>query len=147
MRRDVVLLAADMEAERAVHQLERKAISGAPVIDRGRVVGVITLRDLLVPTLLDHPGNSSNGRARYGHRLAGLRVHDLMSDDPVTARPDWPLLRAIQTMVDSGINRLPVVDQNDRPLGLLTRDDVLRILICRARSQPAARPSSPEAEA
>jgi predicted transcriptional regulator len=147
MRRDVVLLAADMEAERAVHQLERKAISGAPVIDRGRVVGVITLRDLLVPTLLDHPGNSPNGHSTYGHRLAGLRVHDLMSGDPLTARPDWPLLRAIQTMVDSGVNRLPVVDQNDRPLGLLTRDDVLCILVRRARSQPAARPSSPEAEA
>jgi CBS domain-containing protein len=130
-----------------VQQLERKTISGAPVIDRGRVVGVITLRDLLVPTLLDHPGNSTNGHSKYGHRLAGLRVHDLMTDDPVTARPDWPLLRAIQTMVDSGVNRLPVVDQNDRPLGLLTRDDVLCILVRRARSQSAARPSSPEAEA
>jgi len=102
------------------------------------VVGVITLRDLLVPTLLDHPGNSPNGRSRYGHRLAGLRVHDLMSDHPVTARPDWSLLRAIQAMVDSGVNRLPVVDQNGRPLGLMTRDDVLRTLVGCARSRASS---------
>jgi predicted transcriptional regulator len=145
MRRDVVLLAADMAAERAVHQLERKAVSGAPVVDRGRLVGVITLRDLLVPTLLDHPGNSPNGQSRYGDRLAGLRVHDLMSDDPVTAQPDWSLLRAIHVMVDSGVNRLPVVDHQGRPLGFLTRDDVLRTLVARDRSRPAARPPSLEA--
>jgi predicted transcriptional regulator len=147
MRRDVVLVAADMAAERAVHHLESKGFSGAPVVDHGRVVGVITLRDLLVPTLLDHPGNSPNGRTRSGDRLAGLRVHDLMSDHPVTAQPDWPLLHAIQAMVDSGVNRLPVVDQQGRPLGLLTRDDMLRTLVARARSEPAAEPSSLEADA
>lgn len=138
MRRDVILIAADMPAERAVLRLEYKAVSGAPVVDRGRVVGVVTLRDLLVPTLLDHPGNSPNGRARYGHRLAGLRVRELMSDDPVTARPDWSLLRAVHTMIDSGVNRLPVVDQRGGPLGVLTRDDVLRALIRRARPCPGS---------
>jgi CBS domain-containing protein len=61
-----------------------------------------------------------------------------MTGDPLTARPDWPLLGAIQTMVDSGANRLPVVDQNGRPLGLLTRDDVLRTLVDRARSRKSS---------
>jgi CBS domain-containing protein len=132
MRRDVVMVAADMPADRAVHRLESKAVSGAPVVDRGRVVGVVTVRDLLVPTLLDHPGNGPNGRRTSVHRLAGLRVRDLMSDDPVTARPDWSLVRAVETMVDRGVNRLPVVDHKGKPLGLLTRDDVIRTLVRRA---------------
>ena len=58
MTRDVVLLAADMSAEMALRRLDHKAVSGAPVVDRGRVVGVITQRDLLVPTLLDDPAGS-----------------------------------------------------------------------------------------
>ena len=143
MRSDVVLLAADMPAERAALRLEYKAVSGAPVVHHGRVAGVITLRDLLVPTLLDHPRNAPNGHAPNGRRLAGLRVRDLMSDDPVTARPESPLLQAMQTMVDSGVNRLPVVDQEGRPLGLLTRDDALRAMVRRARTP---RPT-PEADA
>jgi len=57
----------------------------------------------------------------------------LMSDEPVTARPDWPLQQAVQAMIDHGVNRLPVVDQNGRPLGILTRDNVLRTLIRRVR--------------
>ena len=121
MTRDVVLLAADMTAEMALRRLDQKAVSGAPVVDHGRVVGVITRRDLLVPTLLDE------GRARgRWTRLTGLRVNDLMSGEPVTAEPDCPLVQAVRTMLDHGVNRLPVVDRAGRPIGVLTRDDVLR---------------------
>ena len=58
MTRDVVLLAADMTAEMALRRLDEQAVSGAPVVDLGRVAGVITRRDLLVPTLLDDPSAS-----------------------------------------------------------------------------------------
>jgi predicted transcriptional regulator len=127
MTRDVVLLAADMTAAMALRRLEKQAVSGAPVVDHGRVVGVITQRDLLVPTLLDDPGRTwAFGVARRRTRLDGLRVSDLMSDESVTSRPDWPLVRAVQMMIVQGVNRLPVVDNTDRPLGILTRDDVLR---------------------
>ncbi|HWD47398.1 MAG TPA: CBS domain-containing protein [Actinomycetota bacterium] len=123
MTRDVVLLAADMTAEMALRRLDQKAVSGAPVVDHGRVVGVVTRRDLLVPTLLDVPsGAQAPGRLT---RLAGLRVSDLMSSEPVTAPPDCSLAQAVRTMIRHGVNRLPVVDQAGRPIGVLTRDDVL----------------------
>ena len=121
MTRDVVLLAADMTAEMALRRLDQKAVSGAPVVDHGRVVGVITRRDLLVPTLLD----DGQAQGRWT-RLTGLRVNDLMSGEPVTAEPDCPLVQAVRTMLDHGVNRLPVVDRAGRPIGVLTRDDVLR---------------------
>jgi CBS domain-containing protein len=123
MTRDVVLLAADMTAEMGLRRLDQKAVSGAPVVDHGRVVGVVTRRDLLVPTLLDDP----SGAHAQGHwtRLTGLRVNDLMSDEPVTTEPDRPLMQAVGTMIDHGVNRLPVVDRAGRPIGVLTRDDVL----------------------
>ena len=123
MTRDVVLLAADMTAEMALRRLDQKAVSGAPVVDHGRVVGVITRRDLLVPTLLDEPSDAqAPGRLT---RLAGLRVSDLMSSEPVTAPPDCSLVQAVRTMIRHGVNRIPVVDQAGRPIGVLTRDDVL----------------------
>jgi CBS domain-containing protein len=86
MTRDVVLLAADMPAAMALRRLDEKAVSGAPVVDRGRIVGVITQRDLLVPTLVDDPaGSPALGVAWHRNRLDGLRVRDLMSGEPVTA--------------------------------------------------------------
>ncbi|HZA80494.1 MAG TPA: CBS domain-containing protein, partial [Actinomycetes bacterium] len=82
MTRDVVLVAADMAAELALRRLDRGAVSGAPVVERGRVVGVVTRRDLLVPTLAGAPARSAGplgGGSWY--RLVGLRVTDLMSDE------------------------------------------------------------------
>jgi CBS domain-containing protein len=129
MTGDVVLLAADMTAVMALRRLEAKAVSGAPVVDRGRVVGVITRRDLLVPTLVAAAGGFQPlGLAGRPNRLGGLRVSDLMSTEPVTAEADWPLVRALRTMLVNGVNRLPVVDRAGRPLGVLTRDDVLRVV-------------------
>ena len=123
MTRNAVLLAADMTAEMALRRLDEKGVSGAPVVDHGRVVGVITRRDLLVPTLLDDVAYAqATGRLT---RLAGLRVSDLMSSEPVTVPPDCSLAQAVRTMIRHGVNRLPVVDQAGRPLGVLTRDDVL----------------------
>jgi CBS domain-containing protein len=137
MTGEVVLLAADAPAEAALRRLVHKAISGAPVVDGGRVVGVVTQRDLLVPTLLDDPTGALDGRVeRHQHRLAGVKVRDLMSEEPITARPDWSLAQAVRAMIDNGVNRLPVVDQNSRPLGVLTRHDVLRAVARHTRPQP-----------
>jgi CBS domain-containing protein len=127
MTRDVVLVAADMGAELALRRLDRGAVSGAPVVERGRVVGVVTRRDLLVPTLAEAPAGSAGplGGGSW-NRPVGLRVSDLMSDEPVTVTPDRPLVEAVRTMLGRGVNRVPVIDRAGRPLGILTRDDVLR---------------------
>jgi CBS domain-containing protein len=137
MTAEVVLLAADAPAEAALRRLVHRAISGAPVVDRGRVVGVVTQRDLLVPTLLDDPAGAAEGQvSRQAHRLAGLKVRDLMTGEPITAQPDWSLAQAVRAMIDNGVNRLPVVDQASRPLGIMTRHDVLRAVARRARPRP-----------
>jgi CBS domain-containing protein len=85
-------------------------VSGAPVVDRGRVVGVVTLRDLLVPVLAGGPVMTTGPFHRHEHQLTAYRVHELMTAEPVTARPDWPLAQAVLAMERAGINRLPVVD-------------------------------------
>jgi CBS domain-containing protein len=55
MTAEVVVLEADSPVDVAVRRLEHTQVSGAPVVDDGRVVGVVTLRDLLVPALADGP--------------------------------------------------------------------------------------------
>jgi CBS domain-containing protein len=97
------------------------------------VVGVVTLRDLLVPVLADGPVQTTGPFHRHEHQLTTYRVHELMTAEPVTARADWPLAQAVLAIEQAGINRLPVVDAAGRPVGILTRDDVLRVLAQRIR--------------
>ena len=144
MTREVVLLAADMPAELGLRRLDNEAISGAPVVDHGRVVGVVTRRDLIVPSLPDNPTGSEVALGQHRDRLGGLLVRDLMSGEPVTAGPDWTVARAVRTMIDSGVNRVPVVDAAGHPLGILTRDDVLRAV---ARCDQESPEPAPEGRA
>ena len=133
MTGEVVVLEADTPVDVAVRRLERTQVSGAPVVDHGRVVGVVTLRDLLVPVLADGPVMTTGPFHRHEHQLTTYRVHELMTAEPVTVRADWPLAQAVLAMEQVGINRLPVVDAAGRPVGILTRDDVLHVLARRIR--------------
>ena len=56
-----------------------------------------------------------------------------MTHQPATARANWPLIRAATLMVELGVNRLPVLDDNGRAIGILARDDILRALAAHAR--------------
>jgi CBS domain-containing protein len=134
MTGEVVALAADLPADAAVRRLERVGVSGAPVVKAGRVVGVVTLRDLLTPASVAPPAMTSGPFLRHEHLLTRLRVAELMTFEPVTARADWPLGRAILAMDETGVNRLPVVHADGRPAGILTRDDVIGALARRLRT-------------
>ncbi len=136
MTSDVLILGAETPAGVAVRRLERAGVSGAPVVQGGRVVGVVTLRDLLIPTALAS-GQTSGPFLRHEHLLTGLRVSDLMTDEPVVAHLDWPLARVVTAMQEAGVNRVPVVNAPGRPVGILTRDDVIRVLADRLRASPS----------
>jgi CBS domain len=94
----VVVLTADTPADVAARRLEQAQVSGAPVVDRGRVVGVVTLRDLLVAAQAAPTAQTTGPFLRYEHRLAGYRVQELMTAEPLTARADWPLSRVVLAM-------------------------------------------------
>ena len=83
MTREVVLLAADMLAELGLRRMDEHAVSGAPVVDHGRVMGVVTRRDLLVATFREDSSGSLT--LMPGKHLSRLDVcgSDSMSDEPV----------------------------------------------------------------
>ena len=112
-----------MPAAMALRRLDEKAVSGAPVVDRGRIVGVITQRDPLVPTLVTTPRPRLS---RPGTAIAWMACGSAiwMSGEP-RLRSHGAAAGSVWTMIVHGVNRLPVVDQAGRSLGVSTRDDVL----------------------
>jgi CBS domain-containing membrane protein len=146
MTGEVVALAADLAADVALRRLEGAGVSGAPVVKAGRVVGVVTLRDLLASASVPPPVMTSGPFLRREHLLSRFRVAELMTFEPVTARADWPLGRAVLAMDEVGVNRLPVVDADGRPVGILTRDDVVSALARRLRTGGRAEGTAPEPE-
>jgi len=85
---------------------------GFPVVDDGRLVGVVTVTDLSKP---DAAG------------LDELTVGDICTRPPVTVTPDDPMFRALRRMATLDVGRLPVVaaDDHSRLVGMVRRRDVV----------------------
>jgi CBS domain-containing protein len=73
-----------------------------------------------------------------------LTVRDVMSDHPLTVRADLSLRDAARTIVRTGLGALPVVDDDDRVLGMVSEKEVIRhLLTIQAFTGPDARVASP----
>jgi CBS domain-containing protein len=124
MSHDLLLLEPRMKGSQAVRRLTKGGVTGAPVVEHGRIVGVLSLSDLTEP---GEPAWQTHGPfLRHEHTLADVEVGDIMTREVITADPMWPLTHAAMVMEAIGINRLPVVDALERPIGILTRGDIVR---------------------
>ncbi|MDH6221015.1 CBS domain-containing protein [Streptomyces pseudovenezuelae] len=120
--------------------LAEHRISGLPVIDEDeKVIGVISETDLMVR----QAETSDLGGHKRRFRLAGLtrgarrppaKAHartagQLMSVPPVTVYADDTIAEAARTMTRNRVERLPVVDEEDRLVGIVTRRDLLQVFL------------------
>jgi CBS domain-containing protein len=120
-------------------------VSGLPVIDKsGKLIGVISEKDLvrgldkstgigsprgLLDLLLGSaPPKGPNLWELCQHRLENGRVHDVMTPRPVVVGADATIHEAARLMRVSSINRLPVVDDGGKLVGIVTRADVVEAL-------------------
>jgi CBS domain-containing protein len=127
--------------ETVLKLLEEKHISGLPVVDdEGQVVGVVSEADLLFKekpirmplylTFLDsiiylEPLDKFKQQLK---KNLGVLVEDLMTSKPSTISSDAPVSQAAELMLTKRINRLPVLDETGKLVGIVTRNDLLKDL-------------------
>jgi CBS domain-containing protein len=151
METDVSVVHPDDEIGEVLGRLATVAYSGFPVVEDGRLVGIVTERDLVdlfqtrdrlywIPIgfppftdVIDYPVNVSLEDLDLGVDLvenANRPVRRIMSTDVVTVGPDADLdeLLGLLADADEDINRLPVVEDGDALVGIVTRQDVLRAI-------------------
>jgi len=104
--------------------MRRHRIRHLPVVDDvGRLVGLVTHRDLLgaAPSAVGEPDESVRLR-----RLGWLSAHEVMETHIVATAPEEPAASAGQRMLAAKIGCLPVVDDTGRLSGIVTEEDFLR---------------------
>ena len=141
MSAPVLTVTAETPLQDAVSLLNDHHVSGLPVVDgKGVLVGELTEQDLMVREsgvdvgpyvmLLDsviYLRNPLNWD-RQVHQVLGNSVGDLMHRDSHSCQSSLPLPKAASMLHDKGTQRLIVVDSERRPVGVLTRGDVVRAL-------------------
>ena len=141
MSAPVLTVTAETPLQDAVSLLNDHHVSGLPVVDGdGILIGELTEQDLMVREsgvdvgpyvmLLDsviYLRNPLNWD-RQVHQVLGNSVGDLMHRDSHSCEVSLPLPKAASMLHDKGTQRLIVVDAERRPVGVLTRGDVVRAL-------------------
>ncbi|MEU1515600.1 CBS domain-containing protein [Streptomyces sp. NPDC005811] len=134
MTTPVVSVRRDTGFKEIAKLLAEHGITAVPVVDDDeRVVGVVSEADLLrkEASLLDPAGLLPVLRPepRDRAKAAATTAEGLMNSPAVAARPQWTAVEAAQVMERHHVKRLPVVDEADRPVGLVSRADLLRVFL------------------
>jgi CBS domain-containing protein len=140
-----------VDADRSLAELEelllRHRISGAPVLDRGVLVGIVSRSDIVRTLSLDRSltgvvsdfyrqiAEVSGERAAdawksaqgVDRHLAERRVRDAMTPELIAVRPDASLQQVAQLMIDRHIHRL-LVTEDTQLLGLISTTDLIQLI-------------------
>jgi CBS domain-containing protein len=141
MTRDVLTVKPTTPLSAAIKLFVDRHISGLPVVDDGgKLVGVISESDLMWREKgLDLPPHiifldsviyleNPLQHERDLHKVLGQTVGEVMTDRPISITIDTSLPMAARIMHDKKIHRLPVVDADNRPIGILTQSDIVRAI-------------------
>jgi CBS domain-containing protein len=144
MDREVPTVARSDDARRVIELLAERDVSAIPVTDsEGKVVGIVSESDLVLseeeadlhlPHFLNIMGGvvfveSMKGFEKKLNKAFADNVRDLMTADPVCAEETDSVEKVARLIAETHHNHLPVVDQERRLVGLVTRADVLAALV------------------
>ncbi len=134
MTTEVATIGPESSLKDAAIELATRRISGMPVVDgEGHVLGVVSEADILAKE-----GDERRGGGGFlqwlidpedpwlTSRFDAVTVDEAMSKPARTIGPDRPLAEAATVMLEESINRLPVIDADNRLIGLVSRGDLVR---------------------
>lgn len=107
---DPMVVAPGVSVDDARRLMDEGRLHGLPVVDKGHLVGIVTVTDLLRAT------------------AEGATVADVMTPRPSTATPSTPVSAVLERMAALGVGRIPIVAEDDstRLLAVFRREDAVR---------------------
>jgi acetoin utilization protein AcuB len=116
MSTPALTIRTDVDYQTALRLMQERALHHLPVVDaRDQLVGVVAERDLLL--------------AATHHMQTVLEVGEIMHRAVITTTPEMPIGEAAQLMVNHKIGGLPVVDADQRVVGMITETDIFHAFV------------------
>ncbi|HYI14951.1 MAG TPA: CBS domain-containing protein [Thermomicrobiales bacterium] len=139
MTSDVVSVEPSATVADVARLMTEHDISGIPVVKAGRIVGIVTERDMVAQememdtpaygTFLDavfkFPWDKSEAELRL---ILATTAGELMSSEVVTVSPSTTVREAAGLMYKRRLNPLPVTDERGHLVGIVSRSDIIRLL-------------------
>ncbi|MGD9488724.1 MAG: CBS and ACT domain-containing protein [Calditrichaceae bacterium] len=126
MSKKVITVDENESLSEAINMLKRNRIRRLPVMRKDKLVGIVSDRDLKEAS----PSKASSLDIWELHYLMSrIKVKDIMTRSPITVLPEATIERAAILMHDNKIGGLPVVDNKQKLIGIVTEQDIFEALI------------------
>ena len=126
MSKDVITVDVEDSMHEAVKLLKEKGIRMLPVLKKGKLVGIVTDRDL-------KRSAASDATTLDVHELlylvSKIKVGSIMTKNPITVPQNFTVEETAEVLLKNKISGAPVVDQNGDVVGMITQTDLFRVLI------------------
>lgn len=126
MTREVITINPDMNLPEAHRLMTDHKIRRLPVIENGRLVGIVTLGDVREA---EPSSATSLSIWEVNYLLAKLKISEIMTPKPITISPEETIGVAARLMLEKKVSGLPVVDEKQHVIGIITESDIFRLVV------------------
>jgi CBS domain-containing protein len=116
-RTDVVTVGPETSLRAVAGLMEEENVGSVVVVEEEKPVGIVTDRDLALRAFVNKMD------------LDATHVREIMSPDPVVLEAGMGLFEAMEFMRGRGVRRMPVVEENGMLRGIITVDDIIRLIV------------------
>ncbi len=125
MSHPVITVQSDLPVNDALNLMRRERIRRTPVIKNGKLVGIISEKDLLNAA----PSSATSLSVwEIGYLISKIKVAEVMTKNVLTVSEDTPIEEAARIMADNKIGGLPVM-RGDHIVGIITETDLFKIFL------------------
>jgi len=126
MNKPAITIDKRSSMQNAMNLMKTHRITLLPVMDKNRLVGVLTDRDL-------KKASASDATTLEIHELlyllSTIKVKDIMSPNPISVPPDFTIEETAELLLANKISGVPVVDNDGSVIGVITHTDLFQVII------------------
>jgi acetoin utilization protein AcuB len=126
MSKDVITIDVSESMHAAIKLMKQNDIRMLPVVKKGKLVGVVTDRDL-------KRSSASDATTLDVHELlylvSKIKVQEVMTKNAITVPQNYTIEETAEVLLKNKISGVPVVDQNGEIVGTITQTDLFRVII------------------
>lgn len=122
----VMSIRAEDSIQQAIKLQKDNNITMLPVMEKGRMVGIVTSHDLKSASFPDALPVELQEAIEFASKV---KVKEIMSHHPLTVLPEHTMEEAANILLKNRISGAPVVDDKGKIVGIITRSDILKVLM------------------
>lgn len=124
MSTDIITCSPEDEVDNIWRLMRERSLTGLPVVKRGKVVGMVTQKNLLDSGVIFPVFEAKRGRFK-----ASSKISSVMKTLVISLKPTATIKEAAELMLEKNIGRVPIVDEKNRIISVVDREDVVKALL------------------